>query len=179
MIAMSHADRPFTRPLAGVDQALGEGGARQPVELLDQLRERLDRLDRNHPSASRGSADEQRAPADEATPGHDAAADRAAGQAAGAGQSAQDSRPDRSSLRKDGTDASRDEQPGDQRAGEPPAVRQPGQPPAAFDGLASGVADDGHHHLGQAGLTTKGEPYRPWFADGPEAPWFVDPWFVE
>src|SRR5215472_1456741 len=177
MIAMSHADRPFTRPLAGVDQALGEGRAREPVELLDQLRERLGRLDRNHPSASQGSADEQRAPADDAPPDQDAAADRPAGQAAAEGESAQASRPDRSSLLKDGTDVSRDGQPGDQGAGEPPAVRQPGQPTGAVDGLASGVTHDGHHRV--VGLTSKREPYRPWFADGPDAPWFVDPWFVE
>lgn len=173
---MSHADRPFTRPLAGVDQALGEGRARQPVELLDQLRERLDRLEQNHPSASPRSTVEPRAAAECERPDQDAAAARVGDQAV-AGESAQASRPDLSSRPKDRTDASSGDRPGDQVAGEPPAVRQPGQPPAAVDGVASGAADAGRHGMAEAGLTAKGEPYRPWFADGPEAPWFVDPWF--
>ena len=176
---MSHADRPFTRPLAGVDQALGEGRARQPSELLDQLRERLDRLDRSHPSAGQGPADRPEDRSDEASPDQDPAAALAADQAAAAGDSAQVSRPDRSSLPKDRTEASSDDQPGDQGAGEPRAVRQPGRPPAAVDGVASGLADDGHGRVAGASLTSKGEPYRPWFADGPDAPWFVDPWFFE
>jgi len=40
-----------SRRLAGVDQALAGGGPRPPGELLGQLRERLGRLEPNHPSA--------------------------------------------------------------------------------------------------------------------------------
>lgn len=132
---MSHADRPYvTRPLAGVDQALGEGRARQPGELLEALRERLDRLDLNHPSATRP-------------------------------ESAQDSRPDRVSLRKEGTDESPGDQPVDPAASELPAVRQAGQPAAA--------AADGGYHVVEARRADGGERYRPWFADEPGAPWFI------
>jgi hypothetical protein len=175
---MSHPDRPFTRPLAGVDQALGEGRARQPVELLDQLRERLDRLDQNHPSSGPRSTDRHEVRGQDATPDQGASADLAADQAAAAGQSQQASRPERSSLRKEGASPSRDDQPGDQGAGEPPPVSRPGQP-AAADSVASGMADDGQYRVVQTGRTADGEPYRPWFADEPGSPWFVDPWFVE
>lgn len=156
---MSHADRPYiTRSLAGVDQALGEGRARPPVELLDQLRERLDRLDPNHPSASEPAGDLDRAQA----------------------QEVQASRPDRSSLRKESADASCDEQPGDQGASEPPSAGEPGQPsPAAADGAVNGSAADGEYRVVEAGRVAAGGPHRPWFADDPGAPWFVEPWFVE
>lgn len=160
---MSHADRPYlTRPLAGVDQALGEGGARPPVELLDRLRERLARLDPNHPSASPESPD------------RDVADDRAADQAAAPREQAQVPRPDRPPLPKEGSDRSREHQHGDQGAGEPPAVRQAGQPPpAAADGAVDSLAADGQYRVAEAGGAAKGERYRPWFADEAGTPWFV------
>lgn len=176
---MSHADRPFTRPLAGVDQALSEGRARQPVELLDQLRERLDRLDQNHPSASPRSTDRHEARSEDAAPDHDTAADPATGEAATEGESARISRADRSSPNEEGADGPPDDQPGDQGAGQPAVARQAERPEAAADGVAGGVADDGHYGVIKSGLTAKGEPYRPWFADGADTPWFVDPWFAE
>lgn len=161
---MSHADRPYlTRPLAGVDQALGEGGARPPVELLDQLRERLAGLDANHPSASPRSLDQ------------DVANDQAADQAAAPPERVQAPRPDGPSLRKEGSDRSSEHQPGDRGAGEPPAVRQAGQsPPAAADGAVDSLAADGQYRVAEAGGAAKGERYRPWFADEPGPPWFVE-----
>jgi hypothetical protein len=156
---MSQTDRSYlTRRLAGVDQALGEGSARRPVELLDQLRERLDRLDSNHPSANPVSAD-----LDDA-------------------EAAQDSDPDCHSVRKEGADHSPGDQAGDEEAGQPPADPQPGQPvqpAAAVDGVAAVLADDGDYGMVETRLMANSEPYRPWFAGEPDAPWFVDPWFAE
>jgi len=169
---MSQAERPYlTRRLAGVDQALGEGRARQPVELLDQLRERLERLDPSHPSANPGFAD-----LDEAQ-GREAAAEPA--------EAEQDSDPDRPSMRKEGPDSSPDDQAGDQAGdqspGQPAADRRAGEPlaSAVVDGAATGVADGGNYQMVQIDRMGKGEPYRPWFAGEPDAPWFVDPWFIE
>ncbi len=183
---MSQADRPYlTRPLAGVDQALGEGRARQPVELLDQLRERLDRLDPNHPSASPRSTGWDEAPGRDATPDQDVAADPAADQAAGPGESGQDSRPDHPSLRKAGADRSREDQPGDQGAGGSPAIRHAGQPaPAGADGAVNGLGADGQSRVagdrvGEAAGTDKGERYLPWFAGESGTPWFFEQGFVE
>ena|SRR5215472_19158112 len=161
---MSRADRPYlTRPLAGVDQALGEGAARPPVELLDQLRERLARLDANHPSASPRSPD------------RDVADDRAADQAAAPREHARAPRPDGPPLRKEGSDRSREHQPGDQGAGEPPAVREDGQPaPTAAGDAVDSLAADGQYRVAEAGGAAKGERYRPWFAGEPGTPWFVE-----
>lgn len=174
---MSHADRPYlTRPLAGVDQAVGEGQARRPVELLDQLRERLDRLDPNHPSASQRNSD-----LDQAQPWE--------GQAG---------IPDRSSRQKASQDARPGGQPDDHGAGEPQAAGQPGRPaadnPAAVRNPAAGntvagntvagntgndLAADGQYRAVEWHRAGTGERYRPWFADEPGAPWFAEPGFTE
>lgn len=142
---MSHADRPYvTRPLAGVDHALGDGRARQPGELLEALRERLGRLDQNHPSATRPES------------------------AQGSRQeSTQDSPPDRVSLRKEGTGGSSGDQPVDPAGSELPAVRQAGRPAAA-------AADGGYHVIearrADGGERYRpwfaDEPGTPWFIGG-------------
>lgn len=165
---MSHADRPYlTRPLAGVDQAVGEDGARRPVELLDQLRERLDRLDPNHPSASQRTSD-----LDQAQP-----------------REVQAGSPDRSSRQKESADASPGEQPNDHGAGEPQAVRESGRPAAAdnsaaadnriADNMGTDLAPDGQYRVMESHRTGTGERYRPWFADEPGTPWFAEPGFTE
>ena len=154
---MPPADRPYrTRPLAGVDQALGDGRAREPTELLDRLRERLDRLDPNHPSAS---------PVEE--PGSTVEEPGSTEEAASPAESAGESRPNGPSLRKEGADQSSGSRPVDQDAGAGPALDQAGEPaspPPARD--QGGVVD--------IGLVGKGERYRPWFADEPGAPWFIE-----
>jgi hypothetical protein len=165
---MSHADRPYlTRPLAGVDQALGEGRARPPVELLDVLRERLDRLDPNHPSASQASADTDEAPGRDATDDRDVTADQVVSHAAARGENGRVSRGDQ-----------RGDRPGDRGVGEPPVVRQAGLP-AAADSAVDGQAAEPQVRAVDARRADKGERYRPWFAHEPGTPWFVEQEFIE
>lgn len=173
MIGMSHADRPYlTRPLAGVDQALGDGRARPPVELLDRLRERLDRLDPIHPSASRRpeAAAPGKAPdvGAETESGEDAAE---AGEVAESGDDAGSpaGRESRDRLGHD-RDLSADQ----------PAAPADGFSPAdgpAADGFSSaeGPAADSEFRTVDVVRADKGERYRPWFAaDEPATPWFVE-----
>jgi len=154
---MSHADRPYpARQLAGVDQALGEGRARRPVELLDQLRERLDRLDANHPSASQHPGELDQAQA----------------------ENVQVSRPECSSQRKEGSGDSRGEKLNDHGAGDPQAVSQAGHPIVDDNAVAS-LATNDLHRVADARRGEAGERYRPWFADEPGTPWFAEQWFTE
>lgn len=166
---MSHADRPYlTRPLAGVDQALGEGRARPPVELLDRLRERLDRLDPNHPSASRRP--EAAAPEKAGDLGVEAESEEGAeSQESQRGDGAPARQESRNHLRQDRVGA----QDGDERSDDTGAD-QPAASPA--DGWsASGSAADGEFRTVDVVRVDKGERYRPWFAtDEPATPWFIE-----
>lgn len=159
---MSHIDRPFTRPLAGVDQALGEGHARPPVELLDQLRERLDRLDPIHPSASRRP--EATAPGETGDVGVEAET----GEVAEAGEDAQDSQ------RGDGPPSGQESR--DQlRQNRDLKADQPEASPSYGYSSADGPATDGEFRTVDVVRSDKGERYRPWFAaDESATPWFVE-----
>ncbi len=182
---MAPIDQPSpARRLAGVDQALGDGAARSPSELLDQLRERLARLDVNHPSAWDGRRPEERAEtrADAVPDSQESSGKRSS--------NAPDERP-----AADGADAV---QPASRRQmGPDGGVSQVGDPGSGGGGSGAemgsadgGVADEesgspsaassadesGADANGviQAGRRT-GEPYRPWFAAGePGEPWFLD-----
>jgi hypothetical protein len=125
-----------------------DGGPRRPAELLDQLRERLDRLPGNHPSARResaerrepGSAEEEIRPAD-------------ADEQAGAKEPADASEPagEAKGLELDGAGY-----PGHEVVG-PSGQLDPGW---LEPGLPGGAADQ----------------YRPWFmSPDPGAPWFAEP----
>lgn len=193
---MSAMDAPRRqRPLAGVDQALGEGGARQPAELLDQLRERLARLDSNHPSASRwppdhgdaavetaggvgGAADETSA-VEEAKAGSEADTGREvkAGEAVNAGDEAESATAtaDRPESRRDadrtgGDDPGEAADPGSS-AGEPSRAWSD-DGPAGADRPGPGQLDAGQDRLKRA---ASADPYRPWFATDES----VTPWFAE
>jgi hypothetical protein len=152
---MSHIDRPFTRPLAGVDQALGEGRARPPAELLDQLRERLDRLDPIHPSASRRpEAAAPRRP-EAAAPGEtgDVGVEAEAGEVAEPGEESRDQSPQNRDLSAD----------------------QPAASPADGFSSADGPATDSEFRTVDVVRSDKGERYRPWFAaDESATPWFAE-----
>jgi hypothetical protein len=168
---MSHIDRPFTRPLAGVDQALGEGHARPPVELLDQLRERLDRLDPIHPSAPRRP--------EAAAPGETGDSEVAA-ESVEVAESGED-------AGSPGGQESRDQsrQNRDLKADQPEALPADGyssadgspadDSPARGYSSAGGPATDGEFRTVDVVRADKGERYRPWFtADEPATPWFVE-----
>jgi len=164
------------RPLAGVDQALGEGGARPPTELLEHLRERLARLDASHPSASRWPADQADAGVEhetsvvyEVTTGKEAQAGNEVEPIAAPASQPQ-TRPDSG-----------------QRGSEDPGeitgqttVDGPSHSP--LDPGPAGSADE-VSDVGQVGGTGadwrrrpgSGDPYRPWFA----ADESVTPWFAE
>ena len=173
---MHEADRPYqARRLAGVDQALGDGRAREPADLLNQLRERLDSLAANHPSAQRDRGE----PASR----EPAPTDPASGEPF-SGESAQpDGQPegsagplDESGSEDTGSRPHRDEPRGPERGdaeafpkavGEAPVGPGANLPPeSVFDSNYAPFGGD---------RTPKGEPYRPWFAADETA----DPWFVE
>ncbi len=161
---MPPADRPrLTRPLAGVDQALGEGRAREPTELLDQLRERLDRLNPNHPSARPSEAPVS--PVEETASVRETASP--AEEAARPAESARDLRPKSPSLRKETADQSSGSGPVDRDAGASPTAEQAGEPAT----LASAQDQYRVVDISRAG---QGERYRPWFTDDPGAPWFIE-----
>ncbi len=193
---MRPADRPSqARRLAGVDQALGEGQAREPADLLDQLRERLDRLATNHPSARRDQirpTERPDAPAERPKRGADRREDTAAPPGEGrpgegrpgvgrpgvgrlgVGRPAEAAGPARSDdPGGQGQGEPGGEEPafGDAPAGHPGAQFGPGAP----GGLPQAPAADGRpgqHGLGRAGTD---EPYRPWFAaDESGEPWFIE-----
>lgn len=201
---MNSMDSPHRqRPLAGVDQALGEGRARQPTELLDQLRERLARLDSNHPSASRRSADhpdggdsdigvEPEVTVSGENDRAQADAVREIGeQESGAGT------PDRPRESPDGQDADHRGRPDAERGsdlagdGDPgggpgdatdadPAPAESGEPARSWsDGAATSGDGTGQGPYdagsGWPRRPGSGEAYRPWFA-GDES---VTPWFAE
>jgi len=143
---MQYADRPYhARRLAGVDQALGDGLAREPADLLDQLRERLDRLAANHPSAVADSGEPSEGePAPET------------GESVQIIENPEISSPPDDPAETDGR--SRSEDPG--RAQRIAAERAEGVP-AEIASL---------HAIDRPG----GQPYRPWFAsDESGDPWFV------
>lgn len=166
MIDMSHADRPYlTRPLAGVDQAcvdqacvdqaLGDGRARPPVELLDRLRERLDRLDPIHPSASR----RQEAVAPET------------GDVGVEAASVEDAAEARDDAESSAGQESRDQSRYDRGL----SADQPAASPADGFSLADGSPVDGEFRTVDVVRADKGERYRPWFAaDEPATPWFFE-----
>ncbi len=151
-------DRPDqARRLAGVDQAadLGDGRAREPAELLDQLRERLDRLASNHPSARPERSEAVEGPVE--GPARDASPPRRLAEA---------HQPRRIQA-----------QHGDRPVGEAPARgdadRQPA-PPALAD-TASGAPVSADPVRADPAQVDGGEPYRPWFVADVSA----DPWFIE
>jgi hypothetical protein len=188
---MSAMDVPRRqRPLAGVDQALGEGSARQPTELLDQLRERLARLDSNHPSASRRPADQadpgvETSAVEEVKAGSEVKADSEvkAGNEAQTGDKADSATAtaDRPEARRNADQTGGDDRTGGDGAGDPadpgPSAAEPtrawsdgGSPDAHLPG--NGPLDAGQDRLKRAGSA---DPYRPWFATDES----VTPWFAE
>lgn len=177
------------RPLAGVDQALGEGGARQPTELLGQLRDRLARLDENHPSATRGPADSRElAASGEAAAPEEAAASEAAvmqdrptpgpgsGREASEGRTA--GRPDRPARADSGHDGG--QASGDQPAGATDSSPRSSESTRAWTDDAAAAGTDPGPGQSEASPTwerrpASGDPYRPWFAaDDPTTPWFAE-----
>jgi hypothetical protein len=180
--AMGSMDSPRRqRPLAGVDQALGEGRAREPTELLDQLRERLTRLDSGHPSASPRPADSTSGVADEES-GTDkvnangaASADAApnTGGAVNADAAPNADRPDSEPAR----DKADSERAPAENSGGPTDASPSGdswsQDAATADsGPASSPAE---LSPGWQRNPRTGEPYRPWFAgDDSITPWFAE-----
>jgi hypothetical protein len=151
-----------SRRLTGVDQALGDGDARRPAELFDQLRERLSRLEPNHPSAyqpesagaqvkvdSGNPADPPAQPLEEA--GELEAGDRLADEEVDLNQEARASEPERAAA--------------GQERGEgwlTPGADAPGLGEVSSDLLDAGRAD-------------RGDPYQPWFMSGElGAPWFAE-----
>ena len=168
---MDEADRPYqARRLAGVDQALGDGRAREPADLLNQLRERLDSLASNHPSAHH----DRREPApqepalgepfrmESAQP--DEQPESAAETAEDSGSGDPGSRPHREEPR------------GPERGGAEAFPKAVGEAPVGPGAnLPPQSAFDGDYALFGEGRPPEGEPYRPWFAADETA----DPWFVE
>ncbi len=149
MCSADWSDR--SRRLAGVDRALGEGQARPPGELLDQLRERLGRLELNHPSACPRPA------------GRVVAAARDAGEPA---------------AFHDEDAGHPGELTGEsQGAAEPGSVTDAIGDAGVTDGASAGAEAGGAEDwppLGP-GRPGHGDPYRPWFMDGePGAPWFAE-----
>jgi hypothetical protein len=174
---MSSMDSPHRqRPLAGVDQALGEGGARQPTELLDQLRERLTRLDSNHPSAR--------------PPDH---SEMDVGTATNAVDQAESIiSPDEPAGQDDVQEAGPLERsPADQdRRGQETADRDPARTSAGGVNSGDGSSQAGPENISESASEpdpgqfeadpgwgrrlAAGDPYRPWFAgDEPVTPWFA------
>jgi hypothetical protein len=147
MCSADWSDR--SRRLAGVDQALGDGRARPPGELLDQLRERLGRLELNHPSAY-----PQRA--------HAAARD--------AGEP--DGFPDaEDSHLGELTDES--QIAAEAGSGVTGAIADTDVADWGSAGAEAGRAGD--RPLLSPGRPGHGDPYRPWFMDGePGTPWFAE-----
>lgn len=150
MRSMEWPDR--SRRLAGVDQALGDGQARAPAELLDQLRERLGRLEPGHPSSTRQS------PADRVSPGDVSPDDVSPGA------------PELPEL----ADQSRQAAESDGFGGAGVLGEVSGDfgdfgPGGVPGGLSTGP---GALDAGRAG---RGDPYRPWFMAGDSGP----PWFAE
>lgn len=162
------------RPLAGVDQALGDGHARQPTELLDQLRERLTRLDANHPSAPPPDHSEMDAGTatnaiDEAEPvvSPDEPATQADLQEAVRSPVGQDSR---------GQEVA-DGHSGRPSAGGTDSGGGPGRAGPESSSDSSSAPDSGQSEAdpGWGRRLAAGDPYRPWFAgDDPINPWFAD-----
>ncbi|HXS63587.1 MAG TPA: hypothetical protein VN767_11975 [Streptosporangiaceae bacterium] len=182
---MSSMDSPHRqRPLAGVDQALGEGHARQPTELLDQLRERLSRLDANHPSAPPWQADRTVTDPDlNDEPNADDKAEPAA---------SPDESPGQDVLQDVAADAHRQRRPeADRHAGREDSGGSTADTAKNSGSLAEetsrGWSDDNSEssnapdqarfeaHPGWERRPVYGDPYRPWFAaDEPITPWFAE-----
>jgi hypothetical protein len=151
----------LSKRLAGVDQALEDGSARSPGELLDALRERLERLEPNHPSAYGPRPAEAQVEA--AAPDQDVAA--------GAEDVPDDARPPR--------DTPDDGQVTD--GGQPDSAAQPAEAEPEGGGWhqaqggAGGVGRSEAGFEAGTGLIGQGDPYRPWFVDGePGTPWFAE-----
>lgn len=165
---------------AGVPPGYGrDSDARQPAELLDQLRQRLSRLADNHPSAhseSVGSCrsgdwsqaqDSPRAPDSPGAPegrewqGVDGVADLPDEQAVDGGDARVPPGPDGSS----------EHEPAD-AGGMPDAEsHEPLHLGHVMSAAADGYPGDLDLHLGLSGPS---ETYRPWFMSGDSgSPWFV------
>lgn len=176
---MRPIDRPdLTRRLTGVDHALADGSARRPGDLLDQLRERLDRLDPSHPSATRQAEPGELTDRGElAEPGGVAEP----GGATDSGGAAEPGFPD--SRRDEGVRAHRESgrQPergghGDSGEGSTgPRADQPAAAPAGGSAVGAPVADSEFRTIDVARAETR-ERYRPWFAADDErgTPWFIE-----
>jgi len=151
---MQSADRPYqARRLAGVDQALGGGGARRPAELLGQLRDRLDQLAANHPSAvTEGNEPSASEPPPETSEQLQIAENPELGDPPDEPEEVEAPSGSDEPLQQEGSAV--------ERVG--------GVPGIGVSGNVVGLPSP-HGRLG------KGEPYRPWFAsDEPGDPWFVD-----
>jgi len=145
---MQSADRPHqARRLTGVDQALGNGGARRPAELLGQLRERLDQLAANHPSAV----------------------------AEGSEPSAGEPPPEAGETLQIAKDPEIGAPPDDhEEVDAPPGSDEPQRQERNSVPSAGGLPADVAGLPGPDGRPGQGEPYRPWFAADESAdPWFV------
>jgi hypothetical protein len=87
-------------------------------------------------------------------------------------------------VRKEDTDKARDDQlgdqPADQRAGQGPEV-SPSRSlaPGGGDDAMGASSADGQYRVADTRRPDQGERYRPWFADEPGAPWFVDEGLAE
>lgn len=152
----------MTRAQPPIDhRPLGDGRAREPAELLDQLRERLDRLAANHPSAPRETAgldpageQDWREQPEQAEQPESAAEPEERPEADGPEQRVDGAAPDGAQAPAGGQDALRADSPA--QAG-----------PAG--GQGGGARLD--LNLGQQG---QGDAYRPWFMTGDSAePWFA------
>jgi hypothetical protein len=171
MTVMHHADRPYQAPrLVGVDQALGDGGAREPTDLLNQLRERLDNLAANHPSAHPDRS--QPAEADEQPQGNvaDLPEDSGSGETESWRRRDEPHGPER-------REQSHVPEQGDAGVlakpfGDVPVGNGASSPPeSALDGHYAQFDRARAHGL----FPAQGEPYRPWFAAEESG----EPWFVE
>lgn len=188
---MHHADRPYqARRLAGVDQALGEGRAREPADLLNQLRERLDSLAANHPSAQpdrsqpaepdeqpegdavepaaeTGSGDTDSRPRRDEPHGKERRERSHAPEQGGPGQSGPGQASPEQSSTEQGATGHGDTQDFTKPFGEAPA--------GSGASLPQESAPEGRYAQFDPVRTNMGEPYRPWFAaDEPGEPWFVE-----
>lgn len=129
--------------------------AREPSELLKQLRERLDRLPGNHPSALIRQPD--RRPAGEQAVGPES------------GDGLESGRPQGDSACP----------PGDEPGAEPEQAEAaeevaPGRTDTDREGTGGGPADSGADLDALTGVRLAAEGYRPWFmSDGIGAPWFA------
>jgi hypothetical protein len=176
-------DSPGSRRLAGVDQAFGDGAARPPRELLDQLRERLGRLDSAHPSADPDRSAEREMAADRREAGEAGEAHEAdetygddGSDSVGAAETVEATETIGAAETADVAgrgDANGAASADDSRSGAG-VGRGDDQPGGPESGSHSGDSEAGYRVLDSGG-TPRASPYRPWFMVGePGSPWFIE-----